>query len=315
MSLEFEKPIVELETKISELKHLSEHGEVNLSDEVLKLESKLKKLIEDSYNKLGPWEKTQLSRHPNRPYAMDYIAHMFPSFYELHGDRNYADDPSIIGGLAKMSKKPLMVIAHQKGRSTKEKIKRNFGMPRPEGYRKAQRLMKLAEKFRIPLLTLIDTPGAYPGIGAEERGQSLAIAESLEIMTRLTVPIVSVVIGEGGSGGALAIGVADKVLMMQYSIYSVISPESCSSILWRSPEKAKEAAKSLKLTAQEVLKLGVADAVIEEPVGGAHKDHIDSAKRVKKAVKECFEEISSLGPQDLIEHRYRKFRAMGVFSE
>ncbi|MCB0327696.1 MAG: acetyl-CoA carboxylase carboxyltransferase subunit alpha [Bdellovibrionales bacterium] len=315
MSLEFEKPILELETKISELKHLSESGDVNLKDEITKLENKLTKLILDCYSKLGAWEKTQLSRHPSRPYTLDYLPHICTNFMELHGDRTFADDPAIVGGIGRIGRRPVMILGHQKGRSTKEKVKRNFGMPRPEGYRKAKRLMNMAQRFDMPLITFIDTPGAYPGIGAEERGQSLAIAESIETMTQLNVPIISVVIGEGGSGGALAIGVSDKILMMQYSIYSVISPESCSSILWKGPEKAQEAAKSLKLTAKDVFDLGIADEIIEEPLGGAHKNHLESAKRIKKSIKEQLNILIDQKPEERLALRYQKFRNIGFYSE
>ena len=315
MYLDFEKPIMELEGKINELRALSTGENVDLQDEINKLEKKADKLIKDIFAKLTPWERTQLSRHPQRPYALDYIQSIFESFKELHGDRNYSDDPAIIGGIAIFEGKPVMVIAHQKGRSTKEKVWRNFGMPRPEGYRKALRLMRIADRFKLPIICLIDTPGAYPGVGAEERGQSEAIAKNIMIMSELQTPIISIVIGEGGSGGALAIGVSDRILMLEYSIYSVISPESCAAILWRSSDKAELAAKSLKLTAPEVFELKIADELISEPKGGAHRAPNLVFNEVKKVLDRHLNELLKKPLDQLMDERYQKYRSMGSYDE
>lgn len=315
MYLDFEKPILELEAKINELRALSSGPDVDLKDEISKMEKKVDKLIGDIFAKLSPWERTQLSRHPQRPYALDYIQSIFDTFKELHGDRNFSDDPAIIGGIAMLDNKPVMVIGHQKGRSTKEKVWRNFGMPRPEGYRKALRLMRIADRFKLPIICLIDTPGAYPGVGAEERGQSEAIAKNIMIMSELRTPIISVVIGEGGSGGALAIGVSDRIMMLEYSIYSVISPESCAAILWRSSDKAELAAKSLRLTAPEVHSLKIADEIIPEPKGGAHRSPNMAFMEVKKALVRTLQDLQKLPIQNLLDERYQKYRSMGSFDE
>jgi acetyl-CoA carboxylase carboxyl transferase subunit alpha len=315
MYLDFEKPILELEAKINELRAISGGDRVDLQDEIFKLEKKTDKLIGDIFSKLTPWERTQLSRHPQRPYTLDYIQSMFDSFKELHGDRNYSDDPAIIGGIGYLDNKPMMILGHQKGRSTKEKVWRNFGMARPEGYRKALRLMRIADRFKLPIICLIDTPGAYPGVGAEERGQSEAIAKNIMIMSELKSPIISVVIGEGGSGGALAIGVSDRILMLEYSIYSVISPESCAAILWRSSDKADLAAKSLRLTAPEVFQLKIADELISEPKGGAHRAPTQIFHEVKKVILRNLEELQKKPTKTLLEERYQKYRNMGSYNE
>ncbi|HMQ10996.1 MAG TPA: acetyl-CoA carboxylase carboxyltransferase subunit alpha [Oligoflexia bacterium] len=315
MHLDFEKPIVELEQKISELKDLKLAGKVNIDHELKKLEQKLSHLIITTFSKLDPWQKTQLSRHPNRPYFLDYVNEIFENFTELHGDRNFSDDKSIIGGLAQFANQPVMLIGHQKGRSTKEKMQRNFGMPQPEGYRKALRLMGLAERFFIPIITFIDTPGAYPGIEAEERGQAEAIAKNIMVMSHLKVPIISVVIGEGGSGGALAIGVANKILMLEYTTYSVISPESCAAILWRDATKGEIASKSLKLTAEEIYKLGIADEIIPEPDGGAHRNFKKAALNLKTSIGKTLTALNKLSPIALVKDRDAKFRKIGVFSD
>jgi acetyl-CoA carboxylase carboxyl transferase subunit alpha len=312
--LEFEKPIVELQQKIAELHDFSKIEKLDFQKEIKKLEQKSEKLTDEIFGKLSPWQRTQLSRHAERPYTQNYIDELFDGFVELHGDRNYAEDAAIIGGLAKFENIPVIVIGHQKGRSTKEKIRRNFGMPRPEGYRKALRLMSMAERFSMPIITFIDTPGAYPGIGAEERGQAEAIAKNIMVMSVLKTPIISIVIGEGGSGGALAIGVADKILMLEYSVYSVISPESCAAILWRDSTKGELAAKSLRMTAPEIRKLGIADGIIPEPKGGAHRDLKESASNVRKVLKSELEGLRALSVEDLIDKRYAKYRKMGVFT-
>lgn len=313
MYLDFEKPIVELETKIAELRALSDHKSMNIKDELSRLERKIEMVTNDIFKNLSVWERTQLSRHPQRPYTLDYIEHAFDEFEELHGDRNFSDDLSIICGIATIDKIPMMVIGQQKGRTTKEKVRRNFGMPNPEGYRKALRIMRVADRFQLPIVTLIDTPGAYPGVGAEERGQAEAIAKNIIVMSELKTPIVSVVIGEGGSGGALAIGVADHLMMLEYSIYSVISPESCAAILWRSADKAQEAAKNLKLIAPEVVKLGIADLLIEEPQGGAHRNPRETFSRVRREVKKTVLELQKKPEHKLLDERYAKYRNMGVF--
>jgi len=321
--LEFEQPIAELQTKIAELKKLSESDridekeKVDISEELERLQNKSKKLEQNIFSSLTPWQISQLSRHPQRPYTTDYINLIFSDFQELHGDRMYADDRALIGGTARLGEQPVMVIGHEKGRKTNEKIKHNFGMPRPEGYRKALRLMKLAERFDMPIITMIDTPGAYPGIGAEERGQSEAIARNLYEMAQLKTPIISLVIGEGGSGGALAIGVGDRLLMMQYSTYSVISPEGCASILWKSAEKAQEAAEALKLTAENLHKLGLVDQIIDEPLGGAHRDVEQTATNIRDALMENLAEVqrSFLDDEQLLDSRYERIRQFGQFEE
>ncbi|MEY3622029.1 MAG: hypothetical protein RL132_1111, partial [Pseudomonadota bacterium] len=282
--LDFELPVAELENKIDELRFVQSDSAVDISEEISRLRTKTENQLKDIYSKLTPWQIAQVARHPQRPYTLDYISLMFTDFYELHGDRSFADDPAIVGGLARFNGQSVMVIGHQKGRDLKERTLRNFGMPRPEGYRKALRLMELAEKYKIPVITLVDTPGAYPGIGAEERGQSEAIGKNLIVMSGLRVPIISVIIGEGGSGGALAIAVGDALLMLQYSTYSVISPEGCASILWKSADKAPEAAETLGITAQRLKALGLIDKIVTEPLGGAHRDHQQMADSLKKAV-------------------------------
>ena len=298
--LDFEQPIAELEAKIDELHYIGDDADVNINDEINKLKEKSSALTESIFSSLTPWQVSQLARHPQRPYTLDYIIRIFTDFEELHGDRHYADDHAIVGGVARLDDKPVMVIGQQKGRDTKEKLQRNFGMPRPEGYRKALRLMEMAERFNMPILTFIDTPGAYPGIGAEERGQSEAIAKNLKVMARLKVPIICTVIGEGGSGGALAIGVGDKTLMLQYSTYSVISPEGCASILWKSAEKASEAAEALGITSGRLYELGLVDSVIPEPLGGAHRD-VDA--------------VANKSPDDLVEARYKRLMSYGQFTD
>lgn len=313
--LDFEKPIAELEKKIEELTLFTSSGNIDLEEEILKLHKKADQLRTEIYSRLTPWQKAQISRHPNRPYTLDYIEAMCRDFLEMHGDRAFADDPAIVGGMARLDDIPIVVVGHQKGRTTKEKIRRNFGMPNPEGYRKAMRLMKFAEKFRKPLLTFIDTPGAYPGIGAEERGQGESIARNLFVMSQLAIPIVSVVIGEGGSGGALALGVADRVLMLEHSTYSVISPEGCAAILWNDGTKAHEAAELLKLTAQDLFQMGVIDEVVEEPVGGAHRDPRRAAELLKEAILRNLSEIRELPAEELVIRRYEKFRRLGIYDQ
>ncbi len=313
--LDFEKPVEKLEKRIEELRGYVSNGQEQYSEEIEKLEKKASRLLKDIYSKLTPWQITQVARHPNRPYALDYIQSVFEDFIELHGDRSFRDDPAIVGGLARFDGRPVVVIGQQKGRNTKEKVYRNFAMPHPEGYRKALRLMQLAERFCRPVITLIDTPGAYPGIGAEERGQAEAIARNLLAMSSLKVPIVSVVIGEGGSGGALAIGVADRVLMLEYSVYSVISPEGCAAILWKDGSKADLAAKLLKLSAPELLKLGVIDTIVKEPAGGAHRDPSFAAANLKKELSTVLEALKETPIDTLLEKRYEKYRAIGAYSE
>jgi acetyl-CoA carboxylase carboxyl transferase subunit alpha len=311
-ALDFERPLLELERKIDELKALS--GSSDFSAEIQKLEKKARRLQSEIFSDLSRWQVTQLSRHPQRPYFLDYVQLLFTEFFELAGDRSYGEDPSIVGGWARLDGRPVMLLGHQKGRNTKENMLRNFGMPRPEGYRKARRLMELAERFSRPILTFVDTPGAYPGIGAEERGQAEAIAANLEVMSRLGVPIVSVVIGEGGSGGALAIAVANRVLMLENSIYSVISPESCSSILYRDTTKAEKAAEALKLTARDLLELEVVDELVTEPAGGAHRDPARAAENLGRVLRKHLHALETLDGPALVEDRYRKFRAMGPFT-
>ena len=311
-ALDFERPLLELERKIDELKALS--GTADFTAEIQKLEKKARRLQSEIFSDLSRWQVTQLSRHPQRPYFLDYVQLLFTDFFELAGDRSYGEDPSIVGGWARLDGRPVMLLGHQKGRNTKENMLRNFGMPRPEGYRKARRLMELADRFGRPLLTFVDTPGAYPGIGAEERGQAEAIAVNLEVMSRLHVPVVSVVIGEGGSGGALAIAVANRVLMLENSIYSVISPESCSSILYRDTTKAEKAADALKLTARDLLELKVVDELVPEPEGGAHRDPARAAESVGRVLRKHLQALLPLDGPALVEDRYRKFRAMGPYT-
>ena len=313
--LDFEQPIAELQAKIEELRLVGNDNEINIGEEIDRLEVKSKTLTASIFSSLTPWQISQLARHPRRPYTLDYVSEIFEDFHELHGDRCFADDPAIVGGMARLQGRPVMVIGHQKGRGTQEKIRRNFGMPRPEGYRKAMRLMKLAEKFKLPLVTFIDTPGAYPGVGAEERGQSEAIARNLFILSDLKVPVICLVIGEGGSGGALAIGVGDKVLMLQYSTYSVISPEGCASILWKSADKASDAAEAMGITADRLLKLELIDRVIEEPLGGAHRDMKQVAGAIKQAIVETLEELQYIDSDKLLEKRYLRLTHFGVFKE
>ncbi|MBU6198364.1 MAG: acetyl-CoA carboxylase carboxyltransferase subunit alpha [Xanthomonadaceae bacterium] len=311
--LDFEQPIAELEGKIQELRHASHGQAFNIDDEVRKLRDKLKRKTAEIFKDLTPWQIAQLARHPARPYTLDYVQTICEEFHELAGDRAYADDAAIVGGLARMDGRALMVIGQQKGRDTRTKIKRNFGMPRPEGYRKALRLMQMAERFGLPILTFIDTPGAYPGVGAEERGQSEAIARNLLEMSQLRVPILCTVIGEGGSGGALAIGVGDRTIMLQYSTYSVISPEGCASILWKSAERAKDAAEALGLTAPRLLELGLIDKVVREPLGGAHRDPHAMAIRLKAVLRNQLDELERSDRAGLVDQRYRRLRRYGAF--
>jgi acetyl-CoA carboxylase carboxyl transferase subunit alpha len=313
--LEFEQPIAELEAKIDELTYIGDDADVNINDEIAKLKAKSEALTESIFSGLTPWQISQLARHPQRPYTMDYIIRIFTDFHELHGDRCFADDHAIIGGVARLEGIAVMVIGHQKGRDTKEKLDRNFGMPRPEGYRKALRLMSMAERFKLPILTFIDTPGAYPGIGAEERGQSEAIARNLFEMSVLKTPVICTVIGEGGSGGALAIGVGDRTLMLQYSTYSVISPEGCASILWKSAEKAEDAAEALGITSTRLEELGLVDRIIGEPLGGAHRDVDAIAGNIKQALVEELGQLTTGSIDDLLENRYQRLMAYGKFTE
>jgi len=313
--LEFEQPIAELEAKIDELNYVSDDTDINISDEVKKLKEKSRALTESIFSNLTPWQVSQLARHPQRPYTLDYIIRIFTNFEELHGDRHYGDDHAIIGGIARLNDQPVMVIGQQKGRDTKEKLVRNFGMPRPEGYRKALRLMEMAERFKLPILTFIDTPGAYPGIGAEERGQSEAIARNLLVMSQLKTPIICTVIGEGGSGGALAIGVGDQTLMLEYSTYSVISPEGCASILWKSAEKASDAAEALGITSGRLRDLGMVDRIVPEPLGGAHRDIDAVVDNVKQALVETLGELQKMSLDELVETRYRRLHAYGQFTD
>jgi len=313
--LEFEQPIAELEAKIDQLRYVQDDSAVDISQEIAQLQKKSQTLTKEIYAKLTPWQIAQVARHPQRPYTLDYAGLIFTDFEELHGDRAYADDASIVGGLARFGGQSVMVIGHQKGRDTKEKIHRNFGMPRPEGYRKALRLMRLAEKFGIPVMTFVDTPGAYPGIGAEERGQSEAIGRNLYAMAELKVPIVVTVIGEGGSGGALAIAVGDVVMMLQYATYSVISPEGCASILWRSAEKAPDAAEALGITATRLKTLGLIDKIVNEPLGGAHRDHLVAAQNLKKALQDALRQVSGMGISELIDARFERLMGYGKFKE
>ncbi|HUL42072.1 MAG TPA: acetyl-CoA carboxylase carboxyltransferase subunit alpha [Burkholderiales bacterium] len=313
--LEFEQPIAELEAKIEELRYAQDDSALDISEEINRLQKKSQALTRDIYSKLTAWQISQVARHPQRPYTLDYIQNLFTDFEELHGDRNFADDAAIVGGLARFNGQTAMIIGHQKGRDTKEKIRRNFGMPRPEGYRKALRLMKTAEKYGIPVLTFIDTPGAYPGVGAEERGQSEAIARNLFAMSELRVPIVCSIIGEGGSGGALAIAVGDLVQMLQYATYSVISPEGCASILWKSADKAADAAETLGITATRLKTLGLIDKIINEPLGGAHRDHEEMMRSMKKALQESLKQLQDKSLDDLLRTRFERLMGYGKFKE
>jgi acetyl-CoA carboxylase carboxyl transferase subunit alpha len=309
--LDFERPIVDLESRLEQLRRLDDGTNKNLREEAEKLEKKIVKIRKEIFSNLTRWQITQLARHPNRPYMLDYVNHCFKNFLEIHGDRSFRDDPSIVAGFAELDSEKVMLIGQQKGRNTTEKISRNFGMAHPEGYRKALRLMKLAEKFRIPVVTFIDTPGAFPGLGAEERGQSEAIARNLLEMAKLETPIVVVVIGEGGSGGALALGIGDEILMMEYAIYSVISPEGCASILWRDTASAETAAEMMKITAPDLKKFGVVDRILPEPVGGAHRDHNEAANTVRAALLESLESVRSISVRKLLDRRYAKYREIG----
>ncbi|MCF7740407.1 MAG: acetyl-CoA carboxylase carboxyltransferase subunit alpha [Candidatus Marinimicrobia bacterium] len=313
--LDFEKPIIKLEKKLNEMRDLAATSEVDLSDDIQKLEKKLEKQIEKIHSRLTSWQRVQLARHPARPYSLDYINEMASKFIELHGDRNFADDKSIISGLATIEDEKVVIVGQQKGRNTKQNIERNFGMPRPEGYRKALRVMKLAEKFNKPVVTLIDTPGAYPGVGAEERGQAEAIARNLFEMSRLRIPIIIVIIGEGASGGALGIGVGDRILLLENTWYSVISPEGCASILYRSSDKASEAAQAMKVGARDVENLGIADEIIPEPLGGAHRAPKEMANVLKKQILKHVKELKQYPTEELIQKRVEKFSKIGVFEE
>jgi len=313
--LEFEQPIAELDSKIEELRYVQNESAVDISDEIERLGHKSLQLTKEIYSSLTPWQVTQIARHPQRPYTLDYVSEIFTDFQELHGDRNFADDLSIVGGLARFNGQACMLLGHQKGRDTKERGLRNFGMARPEGYRKALRLMKLAEKFALPVFTFVDTPGAYPGIGAEERGQSEAIGRNIFEMAQLEVPIITTIIGEGGSGGALAISVADQVLMLQYSVYSVISPEGCASILWKTAERASDAADALGITAHRLKALGVIDKIVSEPVGGAHRDTRQMAVSLKRALNDALRQVLDLKPAALLQRRYDRLQSYGRFSD
>ncbi|MGD9341609.1 MAG: acetyl-CoA carboxylase carboxyltransferase subunit alpha [Chromatiales bacterium] len=313
--LDFEQPIAELEAKIDELRFVGDDSEVNLSEEIGRLQAKSRTLTESIFKNLNPWQIAQLARHPQRPYTLDYVGSVFSDFQELHGDRMFRDDPAMVGGMARLEGKPVMVIGHQKGRDTKERVYRNYGMPRPEGYRKALRLMRLAERFSIPVVTLIDTPGAYPGVGAEERGQSEAIARNLYSMAELRTPIVSVVIGEGGSGGALAVGVCDRLIMLQFSIYSVISPEGCASILWKSADKAETAAEAMGVTAERLFELGLVDEVLKEPLGGAHRGPEAMAEVLKNALVAALAAVENTPIEAVLEKRAERLRKIGSFKE
>jgi len=313
--LEFEEPIAELEAKIDELRYVGDDSEINISEEITRFKSKSASLTASIYGKLNAWQIAQVARHPMRPYTADYIAAIAPDFQELHGDRMYADDPAIIGGIGRLDGRAVMFIGHQKGRDTKERVRRNYGMPKPEGYRKAQRLMKMAQKFSLPIVTFIDTPGAYPGLGAEERGQSEAIAHSLFLLAKLRTPIISVVIGEGGSGGALAIGVGDRLLMLQYSVYSVISPEGCASILWKSADKAEDAAEAMRITASSLNDFGLVDEVLAEPLGAAHRDPAATAEVIRNALIKHLADLDQLDTEQLLESRQQRLSGFGQYKE
>jgi acetyl-CoA carboxylase carboxyl transferase subunit alpha len=313
--LEFEQPIAELESKIEELRYVQNESAVDISEEIERLDKKSLQLTKDIYTQLNPWQVTQIARHPQRPYTLDYVNEIFTEFQELHGDRAFADDQAIVGGLARFNGQACMVIGQQKGRDTKERGLRNFGMPRPEGYRKALRLMKLAEKFGLAVFTFVDTPGAYPGVGAEERGQSEAIGRNIFEMAQLEVPIITTIIGEGGSGGALAISVADQVLMLQFSVYSVISPEGCASILWKTAERASDAAEALGITAHRLKALGLIDKIVNEPVGGAHRDPKQMAAQLKRGLVDALRQVADLGTTELLERRYERLKSYGRFND
>ncbi|RLA32851.1 MAG: acetyl-CoA carboxylase carboxyl transferase subunit alpha [Gammaproteobacteria bacterium] len=313
--LEFEQPIAELEAKIDELRFVGDDAEININEEVSRLKAKSETLTKGIFSKLSPWQIAQVARHPLRPYTTDYLKLIAPDFQELHGDRMFADDSAIIGGIGRLDGRAVMFIGHQKGRDTKERVRRNYGMPKPEGYRKAQRLMKMAEKFSMPVVTFIDTPGAYPGMGAEERGQSEAIAYSLFLMAKLRTPIISIVIGEGGSGGALAIGVGDRLLMLQYSVYSVISPEGCASILWKSNEKAEDAAEAMRITADSLNEFGLIDEILPEPLGAAHRDPEAAAEVIRNAVLKHLADIDQLDIDQLLDQRQLRLASFGEYKE
>lgn len=313
--LEFEKPLAELESKIEQLRYVQTDSAVDISEEIARLQQKNQTLARNIYAKLTPWQTALVARHPQRPYTLDYVEQIFTDFHELHGDRMYADDPAIVGGLARFNGTPCMVIGHQKGRDTKERAYRNFGMPRPEGYRKALRLMRLAEKFKLPIFTFVDTPGAYPGIGAEERGQSEAIGHNLYAMAELKTPIITTIIGEGGSGGALAIAVGDVVMMLQYSTYAVISPEGCASILWRSADKAPAAAEALAITAPRLKDLGLIDRIVNEPIGGAHRDPSVMANQLERALSDALRQVQGLSADQLVNQRLERLLAYGRYQE
>jgi acetyl-CoA carboxylase carboxyl transferase subunit alpha len=311
--LDFEQPIAELEAKIEELRYVGDDTDININDEINRLKKRSKELTESIFSSLTSWQVSQISRHPQRPYTRDYIDRIFTDFNELHGDRSFADDPAIISGIARFEGSPVIVIGQQKGRDIKERIYRNYGMPKPEGYRKAKRIMEMAERFRLPVLTFIDTPGAYPGIGAEERGQSEAIARNLQVMAGLKTPIVATVIGEGGSGGALAIGVADRLFMLEYSTYSVISPEGCASILWKSAEKAEDAAEAMGITAERLKDVGLIDGIIKEPLGGAHRDYDQTAGSIKNVIRRQLAELAEMDAGELVLQRQARLRAIGFY--
>jgi len=313
--LDFEQQVAELENKIEQLRYVQDDSALDISDEIGRLQKKSQTLTKDIYAKLTSWQISQVSRHPQRPYTLDYIEHLFTDFEELHGDRAYADDPAIVGGLARFNGQSVMVIGHQKGRDTKGRQYRNFGMPRPEGYRKALRLMRLAEKFGIPIMTFIDTPGAYPGVGAEERGQSEAIGRNLYVMAELRVPMICTIIGEGGSGGALAIAIGDALLMLQYATYAVISPEGCASILWKSASKAEEAAETLAITATRLKALGLVDKIVSEPLGGAHRDYKATMQNVKKALADALKQAQAKTTNELLQTRFNRLMSYGKFKE
>jgi len=313
--LDFEQPIAELEGKIEELRYVQTESAVDISEEIDQLGKKSLQLTKEIYSDLSPWQITKIARHPERPYTLDYVHELFTDFVELHGDRHFSDDQSIVGGLARFNGHPCMVLGHQKGRDTKERTLRNFGMSKPEGYRKALRLMKTAEKFKLPVFTFVDTPGAYPGIDAEERGQSEAIGRNIYEMAQLEVPIITTIIGEGGSGGALAISVADQVLMLQYSVYSVISPEGCASILWKTAERAQDAADALGITAHRLKALGLVDKIVNEPVGGAHRDHRQMAAFLKRALNDALRQVADLKPRELLDRRYERLQSYGRFAD
>lgn len=312
--LDFEQPIAELDAKIEELRYVGNDSDININEEIARLQNRSQELIRSIFSSLTSWQISQVARHPQRPYTLDYVSRIFTDFDELHGDRNFADDPAIVCGLARLDNEPIMIIGHQKGRDTRERIYRNYGMPKPEGYRKALRIMKLAERFNIPVITMIDTPGAYPGIGAEERGQSEAIAKNLFVMSQLKVPVISLVIGEGGSGGALAIGVADRLLMLQYSTYAVISPEGCASILWKSADKAADAAEVMGITAPRLKELGLVDRIVDEPLGGAHRDYEMIALEVKDRLREVLAELKDKSTAELVEERQQRYRDFGFYT-